>query len=111
MDIYLEAFTSRGTFILEIGAYHSSIVPRIGEKISLRLTSRPGETPYPSPLLFRVVDVRYDANNTMQTEDWQTPYPFGDRSVSVAVRVEPVTTAEGESAQNYINRLAAKAAE
>lgn len=108
MDIYLEAFTSHGTFILELGAYHSPVVPRVGEKISLRLTSRPGETPYPSPLLFRVTDVCYTTNNTMQTEDWQSPYPFGDVSVSVAVRVEPVTTAEGKAAQDYIDRLAAK---
>lgn len=108
MDIYLEAFNSRQTFILDIGVYHSPGVPRIGEKISLRLTSRPGETPYPSPLLFKVVDVRYAANNTMQTEDWQVPYSHDNESVSVAVRVEPVTTAEGEAARNYIDRLAAK---
>jgi hypothetical protein len=108
MDIYLEAFTSRGTFILEIGAYHSPVVPRIGEKIALQLASRPGETPYQSSLLFRVTNVRYTVNNTMQTEDWQSPYPFGDVSVSVSVRVEPVTTPEGKAAQDYIDRLAAK---
>lgn len=107
MDIYLEAFNKQETVILEIGAYHSSVVPRIGEKILVRLTSH-SEPPYPSPILFVVTDVFYTVDNTMQTEDWQYPYPFGSQSVSVTVRVKPPTTAEGEAAQNYINRLAAK---
>lgn len=107
MDVYLEAFDEHGTTILEIGAYHSPAVPRIGEKISLRLTPLP-EPLYPSPLLFVVTDVFYSVDNTMQTESWQHSYPFGSQSVSVAVRVKPVTTAEGMEAQDYINRLAAK---
>lgn len=106
MDIYLEAFNERGTFIHDIGRYSSPVVPRIGEKISLRLTSHPGETPHLKTLLFKVVDVRYGANSTMQTEDWQKPYSQDTESISVVVRVEPVTTAEGKAAQDYINRVA-----
>lgn len=113
MNIYLETVDNRRGTILDIGVYHSPVVPRIGEKISFRLTAgirtpTGEELPYPGTVLFQVVDVRYAANNTMQTEDWQVPHTDSNSSESVAVRVVPVTTAEGESSQNYITRIAQK---
>jgi hypothetical protein len=113
MDIYLEAVNDRTGVIVEIGAYRSPVVPRIGEKISLRLTAHirtpTGEDlPHQTPLLFIVTDVFHNANNTMQTEDWQVPYSDNDNSVAVAVRVVPATTAEGEASRSYIERMALK---
>lgn len=100
MDMYLEAVGTNGEQ-LEIGAYSSPVVPRTGEKIALRLTPSVQSGPYPKMLLFRVCEVRYAADNHMQTESWFRPYPFGQESVSVGVLVAP----ESEDAKDYTRRM------
>jgi hypothetical protein len=100
MDIYLHAVAPGGQLV-DVGEYRTPVVPRIGEEIRLVLHYLGGDPPYPRDSLFRVVNVRYKANNLMQTEDWMTPFSRDCASESVSVEVSSVD----QAARDYLIRL------
>lgn len=104
LEIHLQAMLPHGV-MQSVGRYYSEVPPQQNEIIQLVLHERQPneeEPPYPDTVWLLVNEIAHRAYNTLQTEEWITPYQY--HCEHLLVTVEEC----GEEAHEYLQRLARK---
>ncbi len=100
MRIHLQYQAGDGG-IPTVGVYNSSVVPRIGERVSISLSQERTSLSQPSIVVFTIISVYHLVDNVVMVEDWMLPHPKEKTQDHVFLYVEPYD----DKARKYIDKL------